>query len=69
MLEPLLFIIYINDIASSSTFVNFIIYADDTTLQATIETSGVTISLLVSSYLLSKEGLLIRMEDVEVQLY
>ncbi len=34
---PLLFIIYINDLANASKLFNFIIYADDTTLQTTIE--------------------------------
>ncbi len=34
---PLLFIIYINDIANASKLFNFIIYADDSTLETTIE--------------------------------
>ncbi len=34
---PLLFIIYINDIANASKLFNFIIYADDTILETTIE--------------------------------
>ena len=32
ILGPLLFTIYINDIVNSSTFFNFIMYADDTNL-------------------------------------
>ncbi len=37
ILWPLLFIIYINDIAQASELFNFIIYADDTTLSTTLE--------------------------------
>ena len=38
ILGPLLFIIYINDIAQSSPYFNFITYADDTTLMTRIKT-------------------------------
>ncbi len=37
ILEPLLFIIYINDIANANNLFNFIIYADDTTLSTTLD--------------------------------
>ena len=37
ILRPLLFIIYINDIHLASNLFHFIIYADDTTLQTTLE--------------------------------
>ncbi len=37
ILGPLLFIIYLNDIANTSNLFNFIFYADDTTLSTTIE--------------------------------
>ncbi len=37
ILGPLLFIIYINDIAHASKMFDFIIFADDTTLATTIE--------------------------------
>ncbi len=37
MLGPLLYIIYLNDISNTSNLINFIIYANDTTLSTTIE--------------------------------
>ena len=38
ILGPLLFIIYIDDLAEASDMFNFIMYADDTTLTSTIST-------------------------------
>ena len=38
ILGPLLFIMYINDLAEASDMFNFIMYADDTTLTSTIST-------------------------------
>ncbi len=37
ILDPLLFIIYINDIAKASKIFDFIIYVDDTTLSTILE--------------------------------
>ena len=37
ILGPLLFIIYINDFAKDSQKLNFIMYADDTTLSSTLD--------------------------------
>ena len=42
IVEPLLFNILINDIVMSSDSFNFILYADDTTLNATVESFGET---------------------------
>ena len=40
ILGPLLFNIFINDIVKSSTKFNFILYADDTTLNSTLDSFG-----------------------------
>ncbi len=37
ILGPLLFLIYMNDIANSSSVFNFLLYADDTTLSNSLE--------------------------------
>ena len=37
ILGPLLFLIYINDFPSASSYFNFIMYADDTTLYSNID--------------------------------
>ena len=40
VLGPLLFNIFINDIIDASELFNFILYADDTTLNSTIDCHG-----------------------------
>ncbi len=56
ILDPLLFIIYMNDIAHASKRFDFIIYADDTTLSTIIEivvrcTTDLTISEILNNEL------------------
>ncbi len=56
ILGPLLFIIYMNDIAHTSKMFDFIIYADDTTLSTAIEivvrsTTDLTISEILNNEL------------------
>ena len=46
---PFLFNIYINDIIKSSRKFNFILYADDTTLNSTVENFGNTTDEIQSS--------------------
>ncbi len=55
ILGPLLFIIYMNDIAHASKLFDFIIYADDTTLSTTIEIVVKTTSNLPISDILNNE--------------
>ena len=40
IIGPLLFLIYINDFPSASSYFNFIMYADDTTLYSKIDSSN-----------------------------
>ncbi len=55
ILGPLLFIIYMNDIAHASKLLDFIIYADDTTLSTTIEIVVKTTTNLPISDILDNE--------------
>ncbi len=55
ILCPLLFIIYMNDIAHASKMFDFIIYADDTTLSTTIEIVIRTTTDLTTSDILNNE--------------
>ncbi len=63
ILGPLLFIIYINDIAHASKMFDFIIYADDTTMSTTIEivikhTTDLTVMHIINKELLMVNNLL-----------
>ncbi len=55
ILDPLLFIIYMNDIDHASKMFDFIIYADDTTLSTTIEIVTRTTTDLTTSDILNNE--------------
>ncbi len=55
ILGPLLYIIYMNDIAQASKLFDFIIYADDTTLSTTIEIIVRTTTNVPISDILNKE--------------
>ncbi len=55
ILGPLLFIIYMNDIAHASKRFDFIIYADDTTFSTTIEIVVKTTTNLPISDILNNE--------------
>ncbi len=55
ILGPLLFIIYMNDIAHASKMFHFIIYANDTTLSTTIEIVIRTTTDLTTSDILNNE--------------
>ncbi len=59
ILGPLLFIIYLNDIAHSSKMFDFITYIDDTTLSTTTETVVRTTTDLTISNVLNNELLLV----------
>ena len=53
VLGPLLFNIFINDIIHASELFNFILYADDTTLNSTLDCHGTITDEIESSMLMN----------------
>ena len=55
ILGPLLFLIYMNDIPESSSYFDFILYADDTSLKSVINTTNPNFSKLETSFFINQE--------------
>ena len=63
ILDPLLFIIYINDLCNASKLFRMIIYADDTTLYSTLDVFGNYISQKIK-YRINKSCRLVKVEQI-----
>ena len=61
ILDPLLFIVYLNDMSEASKLFNMLMYADDTTLMGSLEEFGITNKMNESGNLINLELLKIEM--------